>query len=68
MILLLRKRIRRFSCLVGPRCEMSGVRDCMVGKRRGPEGTHCPHAQGVAISVEGGEVLAEFLAACVLAQ
>lgn len=67
-ILLLPKRIPRLSCLVGPRSETSAVRDRMSGKRRGPEGTHCPHAQGVAISVEGGEVLAEFLAACALVQ
>jgi len=45
---------------------MSAVRDRMVGKRTGAEGTHCPHAQGVAVSVEGGEVLAEFFAACTL--
>lgn len=48
--------------------EMSEVRDRIVGKRMGIEGTHCPHAQGVAICVEGSEVLAEFLAACRLDQ
>jgi len=47
---------------------MSEVRNRKVGKRMGTEGTHCPHAQGVAISVEGSEVLAEFLAACRLDQ
>jgi len=45
---------------------MSEVRDRILGKRMGIGGTHCPHAQGVAICVEGGEVLAEFFAACTL--
>ena len=66
MTLLLPKRIRRLSCLVGPSWEMSALRDRAAEERRGPDSTHCPHAQGVAICVEGGEVLAEFLAACAL--